>query len=99
MQPLLGLLEGGHLRRVFEVLGGQLDAAGGGAGLGDPGEGVLLLLGRGLHRAHQVGHQVIAALELGLEVGPALLGHLVLLDQLVVLLAGADSGGGAEEQR
>jgi hypothetical protein len=87
LEVVLRLLEGSHLGRVAQVIRRQLDARGLRAGLGHLGEGVLLVLGRGLDRRDQVRHQIRAALELRLEIGPLLRRDLVLLDQLIVLLA------------
>ena len=87
LELVLRLLERGHLLRIVEVAGADLDARGRGARLRHLRERVFFVLGGGLHGRDQVGHEVGTALQLRLKVGELLLADLVLLDEDVVALA------------
>ena len=83
----LGLLKALEGRRVVHQLGAGLDRGGTGAGLNHFAQGVLLKLGLAFDGAHQVGHQVRAALVLVQHLGPAGFDLFVAALQAVVAAA------------
>ena len=74
-----GVLRGGLLGRA---LGTGRD--GGGAGVGDVGQDLLLEAHVALDRVHQVGDEVVAALQLHFDLGERLIDSQALLHQAVV---------------
>ncbi|MDQ1132796.1 hypothetical protein QE386_001391 [Pseudoxanthomonas winnipegensis] len=88
----------GELLQRVGVIGVDLDLADPGAGVGDLGQHLTLLLGVALHGAHQVGDQVGAALVLVEHLGPAGLHRLILLLDGVVPAAGQQRQGREHQQ-
>jgi hypothetical protein len=66
--------------------------------LRDRSERLLFVCGGAFHRGDDVRDEVVAALELRVDVGPGPLADLIFLNELVVLRAGARSEREGEER-
>ena len=95
-QLVLRCLELRHLGRIAQILAAELDAGCLGARLDHAGEDALLLFGRALGDGGEVGDEVGALLEGGLDIGPLGLGDLFLRGHGVDA-AGGKTGAGDDE--
>ena len=97
-EVVLCLLKRREFGGIGEVFARHLDAARARARLGHLHERVFLVLRRRLHRRDEVRDEVVAALELRVEVGPLLLGGLISLDEEIVLLATGEEARESERE-